>query len=74
MKKLLAGAAALGLAAILSAAPQTAQPEQSQPAQTAAKHGAKQKKHHGTADATPNGTHVRKGSKTQSSPPVKPGN
>ena len=38
------------------------------------KHDAKQKKHHGTADATPNGTQVHKGSKTKNSPPAKPGN
>ncbi|MBL8233018.1 MAG: hypothetical protein JNL98_31255 [Bryobacterales bacterium] len=74
MNKLLAVAAALGLAAMLSAAPRTAQPDKSQPAQTAAKHDAKQKKHHGTADATPNGTQVHKGSKTKNSPPAKPGN
>ena len=74
MNKLLTVAAALGLAAVLSAAPQTAQPEQSRSAQSAAKHGAKHKKHPGTGAATPNGTHAHKGGKTQNSPPVKPGN
>lgn len=71
LKKILAGAMALGLAAMLSAAPQAGTPQTSQPPQTSAKQaGGKHtgKKHRGTQS----GQNTHK-SKTQNTT-VKPGN